>query len=681
MPLVRALPIPLSLSLATGVAVQAETRVRIMPPDRSTFAVGQRFDIRVEATAPEGEPAPADLRVFVDGVEVTAANVLDPGPGGVPGVGGTGASGASLPPNKRASTAPAHTTNFLRRDHAFTGAGRHTIEARTGGGASARVTVESLPWQGARPGMDRARNIVLLLGDGMGLAHRTAARVVSRGYADGHARAPLAMDTMPVTGQVMTSSLNAILTDSSPGMSSYVTGVKANNNQEGVFPDNTADEFDNPRVEYLGEMLRRLRGPGFGVGIVTTADVTDATPGANAVHTSDRVAGPGIAQRFLDERAANGVTVLMGGGARHFSKRADSRDLVSEFKAAGFTTIGTATELKAEMGRPRPAAALLGLFAPSHLPVAFDKVGAGKYSEELADPGNAALRDVPMLDDMARLALKTLAASRDGFYLMVEGASIDKQSHQADPERMVWDVIEFDNAVRVALDFAHRTNTDGIAGNDTLVIVTADHESGGLALIGVGNERYAPAKLGRAVRDYAAVFRFEKEQRLDLYTNYRVGPDGYPLDPDPSRKLLLGWAAAPDRYENWVSNRRAVRAATGSVNVPAPGATAYPAAAANPKRDSAEEGADNRTVDGVAVPGFKVEGTIENGAMACRDARECPGDTSSVNLEIGGHTASDVVLSAAGAGAAQFTGAFDNTAVFVKMLRATTGAYTDRVPQ
>jgi alkaline phosphatase len=131
---------------------------------------------------------------------------------------------------------------------------------------------------------------------------------------------------------------------------------------------------------------------------------------------------------------------------------------------------------------------------------------------------------------------------------MVEGASIDKQAHVADAERSLWDVIEMDEAVAVALAFAEETNGDGDPGNDTLVIVTADHETGGLALVGVGNERYAPQRLGHAVRDYSAGLRFETEQVLDLFTNYETDARGYPTDPDPSRKLLLGWAAAPDRY-------------------------------------------------------------------------------------------------------------------------------------
>src|SRR5690606_610466 len=151
---------------------------------------------------------------------------------------------------------------------------------------------------------------------------------------------------------------------------------------------------------------------------------------------------------------------------------------------------------------PAPAA-LLGLFHRSHLPVAFDKVGAGRYSRELALEKNAAYRDTPMLEDMTRLALKSLeASSPEGFYLMVEGASVDKRAHAADAERTIWDTIEFDRAVAVALAFAQHTNGDTDPDNDTLVIVTADHECGGLAIVGVGNERYAPTAIGRAVRDY-----------------------------------------------------------------------------------------------------------------------------------------------------------------------------------
>jgi alkaline phosphatase len=471
-------------------------------------------------------------------------------------------------------------------------------------------------------------------------------------------------------------------------MAAYVTGVKNANNQEGVFPDNTPDFFDNPRVEYLGELLRRVRGPLFNVGIVTTADLTDSTPAANAVHTAFRYASAGIAAAYLDEREANGVSVLLGGGARHFlpkgrpgGAREDGRDLASEFAAAGYARLGTASELRSLLAAPEPPARLLGLFHPSHMSVAFDKVGAGRYSEELALERNAALRDQPLLDDMTRLALRSLAAhSPAGFYLMVEGASIDKAAHEADAERSIWDVIEMDNAVAVALEFARTTNSDDDPDNDTLVVVTADHECGGLALVGVGNERYAPARLGAAVRDYAAVFRFRPEPVLDFVPNYEPDAHGYPTHPDPSRKLLMGWAAAPDRYENWLSNRLQ-RPPAVVAGADAPGAErSGHIAVANPARDGATPDSDNRSVEGLPVPGFLVPGVIENGAVACGPEQGCVGDTSSLPLTWSGHTATDVPLSASGPGAWQFTGTYENSDVLLKLLRAASGAHAAGPP-
>lgn len=660
MPNRSTLLLTLALIAAVPLAARAQTTIRIMPPDGAILAAGQRIDIRVEATA-SGETPPRGLTVRINGVDVTARNILDPGVGGERGAGGTGATATSLPAHYRAGTAPANTTNFLLREFTADRAGEVVIEARTGDGAtaSARLPVEA--WEGSSDA-PRARNIIFFLGDGMGTAHRTAARIVSRGVNYGRANGRLAMDTLEVTGLVMTSALNAVVTDSAPGMSAYSTGQKSNNNQAGVFPDNTADAFDNPRAEYIGQMLRRVRGRGFNVGLVTTADVTDATPTGNAVYTQDRNAGAGIAARFFDEREANGVSILLGGGSRHFmpkgegGNRPDGRRLAEEFVKAGYERLSNGADVRRLLALDKPPARMLGLFHPAHLPVAFDKIGAGRYSEQLTLPANEPYRDMPMLEDLTRLALSSLTThSPDGFYLLVEGASIDKRAHAVDSDRTIWDTIEFDRAISVALAFARRTNTDDDPTNDTLVIVTADHETGGLGIIGVGNERYAPRTIGRAVRDYAAVFRFEPEQVLNLYTNYTVDERGFPIDPDPTRKLLLGWAAGPDRHENWLANPRQLEPAVVRDGV----------AVANPARDGPDE----------PIPGFLVPGSIENGATGCPAKDGCPADTGSSSLTIAGHTASDVPLSAAGPGAWQFTGVYENTDVFLKMLRAAAGTY------
>ncbi len=665
--------VALLLLLSPAAPVGAQTRLRIMPPSGATIAVGQRFDLRIEATA---AAAPSGLAVTLDGVDVSARNVLAPGPGGEKGAGGTGTPIGTVA--RPAASAPATSTNFLLRDTSFTRAGRHQVSVRTADGATMTATYEVGAWQLARAGARPARNVIMLVGDGMGVSHRTAARIVSRGQTLGKTNAPLAMDTMDVTGMVMTSALNATITDSAPGMSAYVTGHKANNNHVGVYPDNTADHFDNPRVEYIGELLRRTRGRGFNVGIVTTAAVIDATPAGNAVHTSFRDAYYDIAARFVDERASNGVSVLMGGGSTYFlpaaagGTRKDDRDLVHEFSSAGFAVLRTGADVKTMLSGAPPKA-LLGLFHPRHMSVAFDKVGAGRYSDELALERNRDVRDQPMLPDMTRAALAALSAhSPKGFYLMVEGASIDKQAHESEADRTIWDTIEFDNAVKVALDFAAGTNTDPNPANDTLVLVTADHENGGLGIIGVGNERYAPSVIGRSVRDYAATLRLNPAQTLQLFTNYAVDADGFPVDPDPTRKLLLGFAAASDHYENWVSNRLAQAATVVDRETNT--------AVANPLRDGLGADSDNRAVSGTAFPGFLVPGTIENGATGCPDPRGCPDDTLAIPIPFGGHTAADVPLSADGPGAWQFTGVYENTDVFLKMLRAAAGAYP-RLPR
>ena len=557
-----------ALFLAFGAAgsspLAAQTTLRILPGEATVVAVGQRFDIRVEATGsdPAGAP-PRGLRVEIDGRDVTSLNILDPGVGGEAGAGGTGSSRPEVPERHRASAAPSHTTNFLVRERSFDVPGPHTITARTADGAEATATVMVEAWQesqtpgGATPPngarLPRVRNVILLLGDGMGIAARTAARVVSRGLTDGKANGLLSMDRMEATGLVMTSSLNSVITDSAPGMSALSTGSKGNNNQVGVYPDNTIeDAFDNPRIEYIGEFLRRMRGDGFNVGLVTTADVADATPAGNAVHSANRSALPQIARQYLAERETNGVSVLLGGGSRHFTRAAPEGSphatLLESFVAAGYEHLTTASDVAALMSSgTAPPARLLGLFHPTHMNVAFDKLGQGRYSDELADSANADRRDQPMLDDLARLALASLSAhSPDGFYLMIEGASIDKQAHAADADRAIWDTIEFDRAVGVALEFAERTNTDDDPDNETLVIVASDHETGGLSLVAVGNERYDPAVVGTASRDYAAVYRFDAAQTLNFFTNYPVDDEGFPR-PVAQTSGRLGGGSRPLR--------------------------------------------------------------------------------------------------------------------------------------
>lgn len=515
-----------------------------------------------------------------------------------------------------------------------------------------------------------AKNIIILLGDGMGAAHRTAARIMARGYAQGKARGLLAMDTFPVTGLVMTASLNSIVTDSSPGMSNYVTGNKAANNQEGVFPDDTRDAFDNPRVEYLAEYLHRTQGKA--LGLVTTSDVFDATPAANAVHTANRGHGTGIVDQYLDDRQLTGLAVLMGGGRKWFlANAADTtkpqplngsqrqkandyvlpddlvkgwgaapgkldpeRDLIADFQSAGFAYAHDNASLQA-FAAQKPQR-LLGLFAYSNMNVALDKINKRRGKSSVVD--DYGFPDQPMLDEMAKTALDVLARHPKGFIAMIEGASIDKQSHLMDSDRWLLETIEFDRAVQVAKDFADRHP-------DTLVIVTADHECAGAAIIG------ASTVPGGTLTSFAGGGQAKlRDQTVGVYEaakfpRYTMFKDGYPETTDIDYKMLIGYGANADRFETWTTAER-------------PTQDSQQPFVASPPLSTAPKTPALRNAD----QGFLVTGQV-------------PGEQAV-------HTGTDVPLSAYGHGAVLFTGVYDNTDVFFKIAQLAIGgeAKPQRLP-
>lgn len=532
------------------------------------------------------------------------------------------------------------------------------LRAMADGAAAREVSFEIVDWRGDGA---RVRNVILLIGDGMGVAQRTAARIVSRGLTEGKYRhGMLEMDQMPATGLVTTSSLSALVTDSAPGASCYSTGNKGANNEEGVFPDNTDNDalkrtdpeserfFDNPRVENISEYLHRTRGTN--LGLVTTADVTDATPAAFSVHTSNRNASTRIADEYFDRREQTGLTVLMGGGRQWFEPKKTgsnvgrrgtptnpgvntARDLVGGFRQSGYAFADTAEALRAASAQ-KPSR-LLGLFAPSTMPAAFDKLGHGAER----------ITNVPMLDEMARVAISSLAASGPrGFFLMIEGAAIDKQAHFEDADRAIWETIEFDRAVGVAKRFAEATNSDSDLNNDTLVIVTADHETGGFSLIGARNP---DPRIPRGSRDAARAYRG--------FTDYKdADGDGYPDETDPPGKLIIGFGAGTDHYEDWHSNALPLL----------PTVIKDGRAVANPRRDGPED------ADPASRKGTLITGQVENGESSSGG----PGlDIEPMINAV--HTATDIPLTATGTGAMQFIGVQDNTAVFFKMMRAYGGSF------
>ena len=506
----------------------------------------------------------------------------------------------------------------------------------------------------------RAKNVIYLIGDGFGIAHRTAARIISQGVQLGKANSKMAIDSMPYTALVQTHSLNSIVTDSAPGAHCYSTGNKANNNEEGVFPDDTANAFDNPRIEHMGSYLMRTSGKT--LGIVTTADVFDATPAAFAVHTSNRGAGTGICDQYLDEAVPQGgLRVLMGGGRKWFlgggtngsvraassdySLPADvvsrwgvpagavdpSRDLLGDFVKAGFAY---APDKSAMDALPSNTTRLLGLFSFSNMNVAKDKIDRRRGTSTVVD--DFGFPDQPMLDEMAAKALEVLSQNKNGFTLMIEGASIDKQAHAMDTERWLLDTLEFDRAVARVRAFA-------AANPDTLVVVCADHECAGVNVIGAS--RVSNAKLTELSQGIGNTNNAIREAVVGTYDFagfpvYTIAPDGYPTTTDPDNKMLIGYAANADRYEDWLTNPQPLQDSQQPFGKVAPLST-YPA------------GPLNRDTNGL----FLVTGQVPSATAGSQAV----------------HTASDIPLYAEGRGANLFRGSIDNTDVFFKVMQAVLG--------
>ena len=480
---------------AFATSAFAQQELRIVPPNGAMFAPGQRFDIRIEADALQG--APRQFSIEINGRDQKKE------------IFGSSEFQTFAPP----SAGPGMNGGVTRRDWTFAKPGKYEVTASLvradGSKLTAKSTIEVPELQ---PLPKRARNVILFVGDGMGQSVRTAARIASKGMENGKAKGLLEMDQMETIGFSMTSSLDALVTDSSPGAAAWATGNKSVNNWHGLFPDNNnpltataavldrsreaaAPFMDNPKVENIAEFLQRTRR--MSTGVVSTVAVTDSTPGSFSSH-SIRYAQNYIAEQMLSA----GHSVILGGGAKYFlpprdpllkniaSARVDTRNVVDEFRKAGFAFASSATELKASAKADK----VLGLFHGVEL--------TSRYDRMRAQAGNASGKeavgqfpDQPTLELMTQVALAVLGKNSNGFFLMVEGGSVDRELHRMDPNRAIDEVIELDKAIGVARAWAVERGHE-----DTLIIVTADHETSGLALTGV-NE--GGVSSGRAFPTYA----------------------------------------------------------------------------------------------------------------------------------------------------------------------------------
>jgi alkaline phosphatase len=465
----------------------------IYPLDRAEILAGAKFDLKVEFP---GAPVQGAVRVTINGADATT----------------TTAKPASFAEREDGGDYSA----YWIRDAALAKPGKYTVEA-TAGDKTARVT-----WEVFDGGAPKAKNVILFIGDGMSVAHRTAARILSKRLVEGRYGGELAIDDMPHMALVSTSGTDSVVTDSANSASAYTTGHKSCVNALGVYCSRSKSNLDHPRVETISELVKRTRG--MSVGVVTNTEIEDATPAAMVAHNRLRADYNNIVKNFFTVQP----DVIMGGGTPNFlakgtegSKRTDEDDYIAKFKGAGYTYVTTNTELKAAKGANK----LLGLFNPVNIDGALDRFFLKKGSV-------AKFPDQPDLTDQVRAALDVLSKNDKGFVLMVESGRIDKYSHSLDWERAVYDTIMLDNAVKVAKDFAGDRN-------DTLIVVVPDHAHG-VAIVGTYDDDARGPQRSRL-----GVYNLSK------FPNYPApNADGYPDKVDVSRRLAFVFSAYPDTCDN-----------------------------------------------------------------------------------------------------------------------------------
>jgi alkaline phosphatase len=554
---------PENTVLEVGIAAPAQSKVRIRLPERFRVLTDQLFDLRVEAAGLQS--ADATLRVLIDGADAT--------------------SRLPAPEVTTDNDADASSTDkaWTFRKVSFPRGGVRVLQAVVTDGAQSSSATARIGVQPFR--LVGGKNVILFIGDGMGAAYRDAARIVAKStnnrFREGFFDEMLNMDLLPVSGMVLTHAMDRVTPDSANTASAWATGNKTIDGATGVFPDNNDFKFkmsdylntrqyalDNPRIETLWEYLKRLHG--YSTGIVTTADVTDATPAGEGGHTITRALGYDIAKQYVDGVFTDGPAfdVIMGGGKQRFVSRTDAnsgdrRNLAEELKKAGYAYVETRGQLKSLPSGEKAPDRVLGLFRSGNMNVAYDKLGLERPADE-PRPIFGGFNDQPFLDEMAARAIATLAKRGRGFILMIEGASIDKQSHGNHMTGQIWDTIELDKAVGVARDFMA---SNPARRADTLVVVTADHDQS-MTIIG-----RTDTTLEGSVENTRSTAVYPKNATSGAASggaNPGERPDGFPDYEDANGD---GYPENKNRYRIAVGYRTGNHAAT-SVPITAGGAGA-----------------------------------------------------------------------------------------------------------
>ena len=272
------------------------------------------------------------------------------------------------------------------------------------------------------------KNVIFLIGDGMGMAHIYAAMV-----ANGN---KLELERCKYVGYTKTYCANRFTTDSGAGGTALATGFKTNYGMIGVTPDSIPVET----------ILQQADRNGLATGMVVSCAITYVTPAAFIAHQPHRSMYEEVAADFLK----TDIDVFIGGGRKYFEKRKDGRNLIQELKEKGYQIAYDMDEVK--------------------------KVKSGKLAGLIHEdqPPKMPKRG-DLLPDATMVAIDILKKNKNGFFLMVEGSQIDWGGHANDIEMIINEMLDFDKTIGKVLDFAEK---DG----NTLVVIASDHETGGLTL-------------------------------------------------------------------------------------------------------------------------------------------------------------------------------------------------------
>lgn len=333
-----------------------------------------------------------------------------------------------------------------------------------------------------RPREGRARNVILFIGDGMGVSTLTAARILQgqRAGVDGESHVT-AMDRLPHAALVRTYSHDAQVADSAPTATAILSGVKANAGVVGMGPEAANGDCLSGRDAAAPSLFVRAQAEGRATGVVSTARITHATPAATYAHSADRdweddstltdeARANGcvdIARQLIEGPVGRSLDVVLGGGRAFLlprtaadpeypdrsGRRTDGRDLTAEWRAGRPGALYVWNREGFQAAARRPGVPLLGLFEPDHMRFEGDRAN---------DPGGE-----PSLAEMTRAAIARLAGRREGYLLLVEGGRIDHAHHDGRARRALEETVALDEAVAAALEMVDL--------DETLVLVTSDH--------------------------------------------------------------------------------------------------------------------------------------------------------------------------------------------------------------